>query len=235
MPPQRTQALASYLADVEALSGLGSYFFERITEDVSKVADAAQAAGDTLSLDLRARVLSVHEDMSRWHTLVVELAFIRYMDQYLTYVTELLTAVFVAKPNMLKSKRTMTYEDILECATMPELVGVMVERRVLDLAYKNIEDLADVLAIDYNLALFNSPEEQRKIHTWSEVRNIFTHAHGIATPRFINRVSPTKYLPGQAIVLSAAEVGEAGETLKQSAIALDARAIAKFQLPMVPS
>ena len=84
--------------------------------------DAIQQGGGA------ANLLRVHNKM------LLQLEFCRSVDNYLVYLSELFALVFKTVPEMLRSKKTVTHEQILEHLTLDELMAAISDKRVQDLA-----------------------------------------------------------------------------------------------------
>src|SRR6266511_3891545 len=73
--------------------------------------------------------------------LVLQMAVQRSVDNYLTYLSELLALLFRTRPETLRSSETVPLEEVLRHMSMDELIAALAERRVERLAYLGMADL----------------------------------------------------------------------------------------------
>src|SRR5271163_3366610 len=127
------------------------------------------------------------------------MTFCAVVDNYLAYVSDLLTLIFKAKPESLKSSQTMEIEDILQYASMDELVNHIADRKVNQLAYKGMEDLDRELKKSLGLTLFDDPGDLTEARRLIEMRNLIVHNRGIINPLYISRTQCTALTCGEQI------------------------------------
>ena len=75
----------------------------------------------------------------------LEMLFCRQVDNYLTYIAELLAVVFRTRPEMLKSAETIRIEDVLKHTSMEALIAELTDRKVNSLSYRGMKDLHQYL------------------------------------------------------------------------------------------
>jgi hypothetical protein len=72
----------------------------------------------------------------------LEMMLSRATENFLTYVTELLTLVFRTRPETLRTSETVRLDAILKHVNMEDLIHELAERRVNQLSYQGMRDLA---------------------------------------------------------------------------------------------
>jgi hypothetical protein len=161
---------------------------------------------------------------------LTELLLTAAVDNFLTYVSGLLNQIFVERPETLTSNETVRLEEVLQFASMEDLVASLAERRVERLAYQSLDALAANLEKTLGFRLFEDREEQSRATRLVATRNLLTHNRGVANSRFLQQVPDSGYTPGDAIRLVSAEVGSDLDFLTDCARRIDVRAIEKFSL-----
>lgn len=95
------------------------------------------------------------------------------VDNFLTYVTELLRLIFSTTPEALRSSETVAVEDVLRHPTIDELVRFLVERKVDRLSYQSMRDLSGDLDRTLGFPLVESTDIQRGIRHVPQVLGIY--------------------------------------------------------------
>jgi hypothetical protein len=186
------------------------------------------------------------------HQLVLETWLCRAADNFITYVTDLLTLVFRAKPEAMKSDAQATFHEIFTFDSLDELRHYLVEKRVLSLSFKSFSDLSDQMEKQIGLPISEQPGEVALGAFVMELRNLITHNRGRVNRLFLEKLGLAEKLRpktgadekpilnklisrelqvGQRIHLTGDEVIMAAEVFKEMATRLDARAAEKFALP----
>ncbi len=111
-----------------------------------------QAAFDQLSVQAGGQPALV-DRLAECHPLLVNLAFCRFADQFLIYVSDLLTEVFTLRPQMIKMTDRVTVEFAMQFATRDEFLAALTEKQVIDLSFKGVAQLNAYLNERYSFPL----------------------------------------------------------------------------------
>jgi hypothetical protein len=168
--------------------------------------------------------------ITRFSPLVNEVILCRAVDIYLRYVTDLLTLIFIAKPETLKSNAEVTFEFVLQHKTIEDLILSLTERKVNELAYKSLADLEKFTTDRFGFPLFDNETQRLLAVRLVETRNLITHSGGIVNKQFKKRLPDSNETIGDKLVESSLEGSLNIAILGQLAEELDKRAIAKFGL-----
>ncbi len=159
-----------------------------------------------------------------------EVMLCRYVDSYLTYVSDLLSLIFKAKPEILKSAEQVTYEDVLQHKTLDDFIEWAADQRVNSLSYKGLSHIAEYFERRVGLDLFPD-DNSRFLATRSvAIRNLIVHRRGIADFRFLRAVPNLGFEIGKSIELTHELAWEAAEVALTCARYIDGQAMAKFNL-----
>ena len=162
-----------------------------------------------------------------------EMLYIRAVDNYQTYLADLLGLVFRNNPETLRTEATERLDFILAHESMDDLIDSLAEKRVRTLTYRSIEDLADDLRSRYSFELFETPAQQRKVELIIANRNAFVHNRAIANSVYLTVAKRTDVKVGEQIPLRYDLLWEHWLALCRVAKETDARAVEKFHLPVV--
>jgi|ERR1017187_863431 hypothetical protein len=163
-----------------------------------------------------------------------EMTFCRGVNSFQSYLAGLLTMIFEAKPETLKSQKKVTREFCIEHHAANDLISALAEQTVNELAYQSLNDLAEFFHESLKLPMFSDDEALRGAALYVDIRNLVTHNRGIANRFFVQRHPDYSAVIGRPIVIEDdGDVGEMLGSLVYYARELDARAVEKFGLETI--
>jgi hypothetical protein len=163
------------------------------------------------------------------HTvLLAEMAFLRVVDNYLTYLTELLSEIFLARPETLRSSEQVKVDFVLGHASMDELIARLAQRKVDRLAFSGMGELANYFGEDLKLPLFLVDGDLERAVRLIEVRNLLVHNRGIVNERFKFRVRTSTEDIGSQVTVDSDR--DDISWLVDAVSNLDGRALVKYRL-----
>lgn len=221
-----TPALANYLCDHFAMIGFQAYLWKMVvTADYrNRDPQTFPAPGDPTSADSAVGQMQIH---SRY---LGEMIFCRGVNSFQTYIAGLMTMIFEARPDTLKSEKKVTREFCVEHYAANDLISALAEQTVSELAYQSLKDLAKFFDESLGLPLFAEPDDLEKAALQIDIRNIITHNRGIINSFFVQRHAEYADAIGHPISMNDSDVSEKLGTLVYHSRQLDARAIEKFGL-----
>lgn len=162
---------------------------------------------------------------------LLRMFFCAEVDNFLTYVSQLLALLYRHRPECLKSSETVKIQDVLSHETMPELISMLADKRVQSLAYKSIIDLNDDLSRTIGFGLFEEEKRLKRAAAIVDLRNLVVHSRGIVNSIYLRKAKKSELKEGLRIPLDV-EIGrETGHFLCAAATDIDKRAVVKFGLP----
>jgi hypothetical protein len=126
----------------------------------------------------------------------------RGVDNFLTFLSELLALLFRERPETLRSsEQQVKVAFVLQHNSMEELTEALGERRVEQLAYAGMRELADRLDDQLGFQLFETEDELRRAIEFIEARNLIVHNRGIVNRTYISRVPWKRAELGERVTL----------------------------------
>jgi len=159
------------------------------------------------------------------------MAFCAGVDNFLTYISEVLTLIYRTKPEALRSSQTIKTEEVLRHKCMSDLVSALAERRVYELAYKGMADLNGELSRTLGFQLFTKASELQRAVTIVELRNLAVHNRSVVNAVFLSRARLKGLKVGKEIPMNAEMLLAAVNFLGAIVTGIDERAGEKFDLP----
>ncbi|MFZ4177809.1 hypothetical protein ACOZCI_26530 [Streptomyces griseoincarnatus] len=120
--------------------------------------------------------------------IIAEYGMTRCIENFLSYVSEILTEVLSRRPHLLKSQEQVTYEEVLAHDSIEEFAAWAAERRVSQLSFKGLEEIAVYIEKRLGLALHDNDSDWRTLRRGVAIRNLVVHRRGIADDRFVRTV-----------------------------------------------
>jgi hypothetical protein len=242
-PATATEAFRRFSEEHSKLLGLVSFLGSLIVRADESRRLASEALRDTArSEEERARLTEELERgdvvlgtmRTHFSQLFTDMVLQRSVDNFLTYVVELVALIYTTRPEALRSAETVKVEEVLEYGTYDELIGFLVERKVDRLAYQSMRDLSGELGQSLNFPLFEGEDALREAERIVEIRNLIVHNRTVVNPKFLRRVPGSRYREGERYKFGADTVFKAMSFLQLSAAEMDGRGADKFGLPREP-
>ena len=170
-----------------------------------------------------------------------ELLLTRSIDNFLTYLAQLLSLVFRCRPETLRSNQRVTVEFVLSHETTEELVDALAERRVDTLSTQSIDALAKYFQEELGFAVFPTDEDLAATGALVALRNLHVHNRGVVNRRYLRLIPGSPFRLGDRVPVSAEELFEGVDRLGRLVERIDAAAADKWDLtrthdrPSVPS
>jgi hypothetical protein len=152
------------------------------------------------------------------------------VESFLVYISELLALVFETRPEMLKSKQSVSVEFVVEHTATNDLIPALVEKRVMDLSYKGMNDLCAYTEKELGFRLFLDEGKLRKAVRFMDMRNVIVHNRAKVNIQLIQRQPEFKDALGTTLTLDTEDVSDLAAFLVEAATDIDARAIRTFSI-----
>ena len=162
---------------------------------------------------------------------LLQMVLSRGVDNFLAYITELLTLIFRTKPETLRSRKVVRMDFVLRHSTMEDLVAALAENRVEQLSYQGMRTLSKDFDERLGLRLFEHYEALQRATRIVEQRNVIVHNRAIVNRLFLSRVSESRFKLGEQIKLDGDPFLDDMEFLARCVADIDTRAATKFGLP----
>lgn len=197
--------------------------------------DEAKKEAYKKSIDAAKRGEILGSFMRRHGRLIAEMLLTTIVDNFLAYISELMALVFRHRPETLRSSETVRLDFVLQHGAMEDLIAAIADKRVSDLSYRGMRDLADELAERLGFILYVDQDDLKRAIRLIEIRNLIVHNRGLVNRLFLSRIPDYPAALGKQIELDGPMVVGAIGFLAQSVTDIDTRASAKFALPRADS
>lgn len=169
-------------------------------------------------------------ELRKHRYLLLQLFVARGVDNYLSYLSDLLKLVFTTRPETMRSGETVRLDELLRHQSMDDLISGLAEQRVEVLGYKSIRELSNYLDSHIGFSLCDDPEIMEGIAFIVDLRNLTVHNRGIINRRFSSRHPKYGLKVGHFVSLDYDAVVGHLVHLARSATEIDRRASSQFRL-----
>ncbi len=120
--------------------------------------------------------------------ILTRILFSSFVDNFETYLTDLLYEIYLANPSTLKSPQTVTIEEVLNCSDLQDFIKYWAKQKLGKLQkgsvkgfIKDNKQISDLNAIDQ--------ATQNEIEKTLQIRHLYSHRNGIIDEKFLQYYS----------------------------------------------
>ncbi|MBD1862407.1 MULTISPECIES: ATP-binding protein [Trichocoleus] len=159
---------------------------------------------------------------------LARILFSPFVDNFETYLSDLLYEIFLAKPVTLKFSSTVTIKEVLDCSDLQEFVNYLAKQKIGKLQKGSVKGFISDNAQINNLNVIDNLK-QNEIEKILQIRHLYSHRNGIVDEKFL------QYFTGEFALnlehqMSIDEICDKLCYLAEIAHQIDSAAIAKYKL-----
>ncbi len=162
----------------------------------------------------------------------IEIQLIRHIDNFLNYLSELLSEIFTQRPDTLSSSEQVEVSEVLRHDTIEDLVKALAERKVEKLSYNSFSELSEFFQKRFKIELFEEDLHPLIIEA-IEIRNLATHNRCIINNRFCKRTGTNTSEIGKKKDLSIKDLDRIVPELAKAVTRIDKEAKMKLKLKAI--
>jgi hypothetical protein len=169
--------------------------------------------------------------LNQWAHLIAEMEYSRIVDNYLTYVAQLLAVIFRTRPETMRSEKQVSLRVVLGHDSMDDLIATLAEQQVEQYSRAGLRKLYDELSKSVGFALFVDDDALNAAARAVEIRNLFVHKRGIVDRRFLRQLPKEPVEIGARLALTDYDAAHAASLFTYAVRDTDVRAAEKWDLP----
>lgn len=131
--------------------------------------------------------------------LAFRMSFVYLIALFDAFLTDIFEAVVKNRPEMLKSKKQISYEKLLEFSSLESLVEYLAKRELNELSYKSLKDQADYYQDRFGISLGDSGVSLDVLVELRAARNLLVHNNGVVNHIYLEQVPHSSYSLGESI------------------------------------
>lgn len=157
----------------------------------------------------------------------------RQIDNFTTYLSEIIREAMLSKPDILKSKEQIRIDYALSHNTIEDLRSDLIDKKVIELGYLGFYDLCEWVEDRMGVKLVQDNSNKEIIVEYIETRNAITHNRGIVGEKYLRIVSSPDYEQGEKRKLDVDDLFSCGSQLTKAVISFDEQITKKFGIGLV--
>lgn len=183
-----------------------------------------------LLIDVATPLKKQGDDLLNLPELCLRMTYVHLITLFEAALSDIIRAALLYRPQILKSKKMISYEDVLNEPDIGSLVAKIVDKEISDLTYGSIDDLIEYLKNKLHVPIDFLPEEKDELNWCKAQRNILVHNQGRVDAKFLRMGTIKKYEIGESIIITESDWDDARYLLERIVLALESALIRKFKL-----
>jgi len=162
---------------------------------------------------------------------LARILFSSMVDNFETYLSDILFEIYLSKPETLKSEQMVKVEDVLNCADIQEFITFWAKQKIGKLQKGSVKGfIAENKQIkDLNVVTITIQDEIEKI---LQIRHLYAHRNGIVDDKFL-KFFPAIYTCGTEHQMSIDEILDKIVYLTDIVDQIDQATILKYNLSII--
>src|SRR5258706_12959123 len=137
--------------------------------------------------------------IEKYPGLAFQMAFVYLVATFDALLTDIFAAVINSKPAILKSKKQITYDKLLEFGSTTELIDYLAKRELNELSYKSMKEQAEYYVDRFGISLATSGVSVEELIELRSTRNLLVHNNGVVNHLYHEQVPTSSYKIGQHV------------------------------------
>ncbi|MEG1523277.1 MAG: ATP-binding protein [Bacteroidales bacterium] len=152
------------------------------------------------------------------------------VDNFETYLSDILLEIYLAKPETLKSEQTVKVEEVLNCSDLQDFIMYWAKQKIGKLQKGSVKGFISENKQIRDLKVIDNVK-QDEIEKILQIRHLYSHRNGIVDDKFLKYFSG--FAPGAEHQIAIDEILNQIEYLTHVIDEIDKAAIAKYNLSTI--
>ncbi len=157
--------------------------------------------------------------------------FSSIVDNFETYLSDILFEIYLAKPETLKSEQMVKVEDVLNCSDIQEFITFWAKQKIGKLQKGSVKGFIGENKQIKDLSVFDRTTEDA-IEKILQIRHLYSHRNGIVDDKFL-KYFPAGYTNGTEHQMTIDEILDTLNYLSEIIDRLDNAATQKYSLSTI--
>lgn len=152
------------------------------------------------------------------------------VDNFETYLSDILLEIYLARPETLKSEQTVKVEEVLNCSDLQDFILYWAKQKIGKLQKGSVKGFISENKQIRDLKVIDNVR-QNEIEKILQIRHLYSHRNGIVDDKFLKYFSGLS--SGSEYQISIDEILDKIEYLAQTIDEIDKATIAKYNLSTI--
>lgn len=139
--------------------------------------------------EAQANPSPVFDELKKFGSIQSQTLVLRASNAFLLYYSEIIQSAILKRPEILKSRQTIRWDELLGFTRFDEVVRYLIDKKVNELSYAGLGQMEEFMFERLGLAGSLSDEQRALVAIFVEIRNIYTHNRGVVNGIFLARVN----------------------------------------------
>ena len=144
------------------------------------------------------------------------------------FVSDTVRAIMLYRPEVIRSSKQLTYEDILRFDNFSALLSSMIEREIVDFTYKSFKDQSNFIEDKFGIDIGNSGIKTDEICEILATRNLLIHNKGIVNKIYKDTVPDCEFKIGDERIVTNGYLSETFDKIHKVADYVNKSFVDKF-------
>ena len=163
--------------------------------------------------------------------ILTRILFSSFVDNFETYLSDLLYEIFLANPATLKSKQQVTLEEVLNCSDMEEFVEYCAKEKLGKLQKGSVKGFIKENKQISDLGVLDE-SKQNELEKILQIRHLYSHRNGFVDEKFLQYFAG-KFPLNSEHQMSISEICDKLCYLAEITDQIDSAATAKYKLAQI--
>lgn len=125
--------------------------------------------------------------------LLLEIFITRLMDNFTTYLSDVVREAFKAKPQILRYKETVRLDQIMKFDSLEDFYQDLIDQEVMRLSFLWLCRARRLVTKKMGIRISPTAQDREAIIEFIETRNIIVHNRGLIGPKYLLSVQNTNF------------------------------------------
>ncbi|MFD4222227.1 hypothetical protein [Streptomyces griseus] len=163
----------------------------------------------------------------------IEVNLTRAVDNFLCYVSDILTEAMTIRPELLRSREQVSMQEVLQHGSIEEFARWAAEQHVSQLSFRGLDAIAEYIQKRLGLDLSEDREAWNAVKRAVAVRNLAVHRRRIIDERFVRSMGDANLEKGQRYTIPPAMSFDVMHQTMRIVQNFDKRISTKFKIPLL--
>ncbi|WP_218670757.1 hypothetical protein, partial [Streptomyces antibioticus] len=159
----------------------------------------------------------------------------RAVDNFLSYISDILTQAIISRPDLLKSQEQVTMEEVLGHDSIEEFVQWAAERHINQLSFKGLDEIARYVEKRLGLSIHSSSDDWQTLKSAVAARNLIVHRRAVIDDRFLRVIKDADLSKGDRFQVPTRMLADTLDCTMRVVHDFDARIAKKFSVSRLRS
>ena len=172
--------------------------------------------------------------LRRHSQLLLEMILSRAVDEFSTYLSEIIREVLNKKPEIMRTGEQLRLDYVLGFQSLAELTRDLVDRKVAGLSYRGFTEVLEWLNQKMGISMTSGQANTLAIVEIIETRNLIAHNSSMVGAKYLKKVQGTSFKHGDLRAIDTDYLFTSMDALMVFVRALDEVVAKKFSLAYEP-